>query len=228
MDSDPLDPAGPERMCALTRQAKPAARLIRFVAGPGGVVVPDIRSRLPGRGVWLSLGRKVIEEAMRKRVFARGLKEGVTASPELPAEVARLLSADALQMLSFANKAGAVVAGFEKISGGRWPIEVLLQAKNGSASEKQRLQAICCRRGAGERDPVVISAFSSDELALSMGRDNVIHAALKVHPISASFLERAERYVEFEADGPAGNENSPVAGLSAIPVASPHPDASST
>jgi hypothetical protein len=192
------------------------------------MVVPDIRNRLPGRGVWLSLGRKVIEEAARKRVFARGLKEGVTAPADLPAEVARLLAADALQMLSFVNKAGAVVAGFEKIAGGHWPIAVLLQAKNGSASEKQRLRAICRGRGPGERDPVVISAFSSDELALSMGRDNVIHAALKVHPISASFLDRAERYVEFEADGPAGDENPPVAGLSAIPVALPLPDASST
>jgi hypothetical protein len=226
MLSDTLEPAGPERMCVLTRAVKPTDRLVRFVAGPDGQVVPDIRNRLPGRGVWLSLGRATIEEAIRKRVFARGLKENVTLSADLGGEVGRLLAADALQMLSFANKAGAIVAGFEKIASGRWPIEALVQAHDGSASERARLRQSCHGRGPNGGDPTVISAFSSDEIALSIGRETVIHAALKVHPVCASFLGRAERYAEFLADGPTGGEKPPVSGPSAFPDASHLPDAS--
>jgi len=40
-----------ERMCVLTREVRPVADLIRFVVGPDGAAVPDLKSKLPGRGV---------------------------------------------------------------------------------------------------------------------------------------------------------------------------------
>ena len=42
------------RTCIVTREALPAERLIQFVAAPDGAVVPDLRRRLPGRGVWVT------------------------------------------------------------------------------------------------------------------------------------------------------------------------------
>ncbi|MGB9646666.1 MAG: DUF448 domain-containing protein, partial [Stellaceae bacterium] len=30
------------------------ARLLRFVVGPGGEIVPDVAANLPGRGLWLT------------------------------------------------------------------------------------------------------------------------------------------------------------------------------
>ena len=42
------------RMCIVTREVRPIADLIRFVAGPDGELVPDIKARLPGRGVWVT------------------------------------------------------------------------------------------------------------------------------------------------------------------------------
>ena len=38
----------PERRCIVTRETGPKAGLIRFVASPEGVVVPDVAGRLPG------------------------------------------------------------------------------------------------------------------------------------------------------------------------------------
>ena len=40
----------PERTCIVTREVGPPDAMIRFVVGPDGVVVPDLRHRLPGRG----------------------------------------------------------------------------------------------------------------------------------------------------------------------------------
>ena len=38
------------RTCIVSRASLPEERLIRFVAGPDGTVVPDLKRRLPGRG----------------------------------------------------------------------------------------------------------------------------------------------------------------------------------
>ena len=42
-----------ERLCAATRSVKPVDDMIRFVVGPDGVV-PDLKRKLPGRGVWVT------------------------------------------------------------------------------------------------------------------------------------------------------------------------------
>ncbi|MCR6656584.1 MAG: DUF448 domain-containing protein [Opitutus sp.] len=66
------------RICALTRAEKPVAELIRFVLGPDGILVPDTEAKAEGRGVWLSLNRDMVVEAIKKKVFARSLKTEVS------------------------------------------------------------------------------------------------------------------------------------------------------
>jgi len=44
-----------ERQCALTREVRPAADLIRFVLGPDDVIWPDVDEKAEGRGVWITL-----------------------------------------------------------------------------------------------------------------------------------------------------------------------------
>ena len=106
---------GRTRMCALTREVRPEAELIRFVAAPDGSVVADIRARLPGRGVWVGRDRKAVAEAVRKNVFARSLKAPVKPAADLADQVAARLREAALGRLGLARKAGAVVAGFAKV-----------------------------------------------------------------------------------------------------------------
>ncbi len=48
---------GTERTCALTRELKPVAEMIRFVVGPAGDAVPDVKRKLPGRGIWVTATR---------------------------------------------------------------------------------------------------------------------------------------------------------------------------
>ena len=42
---------GMQRHCALTRTLKPVDDMIRFVVGPGGHTVPDVKRKLPGRAM---------------------------------------------------------------------------------------------------------------------------------------------------------------------------------
>jgi predicted RNA-binding protein YlxR (DUF448 family) len=197
-----------ERTCIVTRRREPPEGLIRFVRGPDGMIAPDIRARLPGRGVWVGARAELVAEAARKRMFARGLKEQVETPPQLAEDVDRLLEADCLQMLALANKAGAVVAGFGKVSDAiakgpaKGAAAVLVEASDGAADGKRRLRQ-CARRAMGEeaveRDshPPIVGLFTSSQLDLALGRTNVIHAALAAGGPATSFLARCRRLAAY-------------------------------
>src|SRR5437868_14158028 len=103
---------GVERLCALTREVRPVDDLIRFVVAPDGAIVPDIKRKLPGRGVWVTARRAAIDKAVKRNVFARSLKREVRAPADLGATVERQLEASALDALAIAHKAGGVAIGF--------------------------------------------------------------------------------------------------------------------
>ena len=83
---------GPERSCVVSREVKPADDLIRFVVGPDGVLTPDIRRKLPGRGVWVEGRRESLAAAVRRKVFARSLRRQVAVPEDLPDRVERLMT----------------------------------------------------------------------------------------------------------------------------------------
>lgn len=45
--------------------------MIRFVRGPDGVITPDIRGRLPGRGVWVDARAELVAQASKKACSQR-------------------------------------------------------------------------------------------------------------------------------------------------------------
>lgn len=214
MGVDAKGEAESERRCVATRLALPVGELLRFVTAPDGTLTPDIRRKLPGRGVWTALSRQAVERAVSTRAFARSLKGPVTVSPSLADEVDALLARDALQSLSFANKAGLVVTGFGKVeaalSGGRLPA-AWIEASDGAEDGRRKLmQALRRRLGEGAGTVPLAECFASRDLGLALGRDLVIHAALKDGAAAGAFLDRWRRLVHFrtrplpEAAMPAG------------------------
>src|SRR5580693_8328910 len=101
-----------ERFCVATRAVQPVSDLIRFVVGPNGEAVPDIKSKLPGRGVWVTATRGALEDAIKRKAFARGFKRDVRLPPDLAARTELLLEQAVLDALGMAQKAGLVAAGF--------------------------------------------------------------------------------------------------------------------
>jgi uncharacterized protein len=185
----------PERTCIVTRKKAPPEDMIRFVAGPGARVVPDIRRKLPGRGVWVLGCADLVAKAVRGQLFSRGLNMPVTALPDLPVEIERELTRDCLQALSLANKAGLVVTGFTKVEEAieSGPVAGLVHAAGCSADGVRKLEQVLYRRvGDGCVRPSV-NLFGSSELDLALGRTNVIHAALAEGAASEGFLARCRR-----------------------------------
>jgi predicted RNA-binding protein YlxR (DUF448 family) len=198
--SEDGEESGPARSCAVTREPRPLEELIRFVLSPEGVVTPDLRRRLPGRGVSITGRRATIELAARKNAFARSLKAPAKVPDDLAGQIDALLVRDALQALSLANKAGAVTAGFAKVeaaiaAGG---LAGLLRAHDGGGDGARKLAATLRRSGAGELP--VVDLFASAELDLALGRSNVIHAALAAGGAAENFLARCRRLSFYRAD----------------------------
>ena len=199
---------GAERLCALTREVRPLDELIRFVAAPDGTIVPDLKRRLPGRGVWITANRTAVDEAAKRNVFARSLKREVRAASGLGAQVERQLESAALDALGIAHKAGRVAVGFgrtETALAGE-PVVAILNASDGAADGARKIAAAAAKRQTAENagEIPVISAFTSMQLDLALGRSNVIHAALLAGPASNGFLARCQSLERFRTIDPGG------------------------
>jgi predicted RNA-binding protein YlxR (DUF448 family) len=202
---------GMERLCALTRKLKPVAELIRFVVGPAGNVVPDVKRNLPGRGVWISGTCAAVEEAVKRDIFARGFKRDVGVAPNLAAAVERLLERSALDALAITSKAGRVISGFTRVERaiGRDDILALIHAAECAEDGRRKLDAALQRKTkAKSRNIAIVGLFSSAQLDLALSRPNVVHAALLAGPGSETFLARVARLQRFRAPNSPANAPS--------------------
>src|SRR5918994_5528036 len=195
----------PERSCIVTRAVNPPEGLLRFVVGPEGDVVPDLRRRLPGRGAWVTATADAVAEAVRPRQFNRAFKREVRVSPDLADAIDTALRADLRQALSLANKAGAVVAGFAKVEAviGSGSVAALLHAREAAPDGRRKL-AGALRKGAGDAISAlpIVDELSGDELDLALGRSHVIHAALVAGAGSEGFLARWRRLRAYRRPDP--------------------------
>jgi predicted RNA-binding protein YlxR (DUF448 family) len=189
------DETGSERTCIVTRKRSSPETMLRFVRAPDGTVVPDLKRKLPGRGVWLTPNRAVIEMAVKKKAFARAFKTEVKVAIDLAEIVDGLLERSAREAFSLANKAGQVVAGFGKVEEalGHGGVLAILHASD-AASDGIRKVAQLVRRAqeAGSREIKVIATMPSDDLGLALGRSHVIHAALLGGSAALACLARME------------------------------------
>ena len=207
------DKRGSERTCVVTGEKGPPEAMIHFALSPAGDVVPDLRRRLPGRGVWTKMSSAVVEAAVRKQAFSRGFKTKAAAPADLAQKLDLIIEQDALQFLSIVNKAGLIVTGAAKVEsairGG--DIVALIHARDGSPDGTAKLERLAGGRFGAAADRIVrINLFSSSQLDLALGRTNVIHAALGAGEASAAFLYRARRLAEYRSNG-AGNQ--PIAAM---------------
>jgi uncharacterized protein len=187
-----IDEATPVRRCIVTREALARDRGLRFVLDPEGRVRPDIDARLPGRGMWLSADRNVLNKALAKNLFARAARATARVDPDLPGEVERLLVRRALDTLGLARRAGQVAMGFEQVREAlrKAAVAVLLSASDGAADGREKLRRLA-------PGLPLITGFSRVELGSALGRDSLVHVAVAPGPLARRLLRDAERLAGF-------------------------------
>lgn len=184
---EPLAPpsAGPQRTCIATGETGAPERMIRFVIGPEGDVVPDLARRLPGRGLWVKAERAAVERAVAKNLFARAARASVKPAADLAERVERLLLERALSDLSRARRAGRAVAGFVRVEQmvGQRRAGLLVVADEADGDGLGKLKASGL--------PI---ARLGDAAALGgiFGREQAVYVAVARDDAGGAFIERIE------------------------------------
>jgi uncharacterized protein len=203
--------------------------MFRFVVSPDRALIPDLAGKLPGRGIWLSASRDVIEDPRgtpRKgmssggmpsgvkgrelvRAIARAARGPVQVPPDLPVVLETALIRRIGDFLGLARRAGQAIAGFEKARD--WmrthPVGLVLQAADGSEAERTRF-----RSAVPDAVPVV-DPLTGAELGRVFGHDTVVHVALAPGRLASSIAMDAGRLAGLRTaglwtDSQAGNRRN--------------------
>ncbi len=180
---------GPQRTCIATGETGVPDRMIRFVVGPEGDVVPDLARRLPGRGLWVKAERVAVERAVAKNLFARAARASVKPAADLAERVERLLLERALADLGRARRAGRAVAGFVKVEQmvGQRRAGLVIVANEADGDGLAKLEAASRATGL----PI---ARLGDAAALGgiFGREQAVYVAVARDDAGGAFIERVE------------------------------------
>ena len=185
-----------DRTCIVTRQSGDAETLIRFVAGPDGMIVPDLKRRLPGRGCWVTAERALVDKAVAKKLFARALKAEVRATSELGAELDRLLVQQLAGMMNLARKAGQFVTGSSKVDQAVRALEALAVFHATDAADDGVRKLDQARKAASflrddEKEIPSFRFFAEAEMEGLLGQNAFIHAAALAGQAGEGVVKRA-------------------------------------
>ncbi|WP_455482092.1 RNA-binding protein [Bartonella sp. B35(2025)] len=192
-----------ERTCIVTRKNASAKTLIRFVIGPNNQIIPDLKSNLPGRGIWISAHRSIIEKAIKQKAFNKSLKTDVEVAPNLAHIVDTLLLKAALGSLSMARKAGAAIMGATKVNEAIRAGQVIfvLHAKEATEDGKRKIsQAIYTIQQQKNQNIKTVSLFTSNEMSVAFGVNSVMHAALLNKKAAEGLLKTIYKLTAYRDD----------------------------
>ncbi len=185
------------RRCIVTRQPLEKPAMVRFVVDPEGRVTPDLKERLPGRGLWVTASREAMDQAVARHAFSKAARQSVKVAPDLAAQVAALAKREVAELLGLARKSGQLVAGFEKVEAAlrAGKVRVLVAASDGAEDGRGKLARLA---GSGVE---ICAPLTAAELAQALGREHAVHAAIKAGGIAEKTIIAARRFVAL-AQGP--------------------------
>jgi len=186
------------RTCIATGEELPPERMIRFVVGPEGEVVPDLGRKLPGRGMWVKAERALVGQAVERKLFSKAAKASVKAGADLGDRIERLLLEGVLADIGRARRAGRAVAGFVKveqaIGRGRAGLLVIAMEADGDGVSKLRASGLPIERLA-----------DAQALGGVFGRDQAVYVAISRDDAGGQFVHRiangAARWRDFHPVG---------------------------
>lgn len=201
------DEDGTFRRCALSGERRERTELLRLVLDPDNALLPDVQEKAPGRGMWVSLNRQMLEAALKSGKLAKAACHNFSLKPkalsiaeDLGERIDKVLSAQVLRLLGLERGAGKLSLGFEKVraecQSGR--AHMLFIASDAGADAMQKIKGM-----AALNDIPLVRIFDRTELSLALGRENVVHAALKLGGVTKSLplaLERLSRFRGINAE----------------------------
>jgi len=196
-----------DRKCIVSGEVLPESKLVRFVVSPDGEVTPDVAAKLPGRGIWVGASSAVLQDAITRNLFAKTAKAKVHVALDLVARVEAQLLARVQADLGMARRAGVLLLGFETVLRALQsdvPPALRFEARDGAADGKRKLFGAGHARGLKIQ---TVECLTSAELSVAVGRENVIHAALKSGRLQERLSLDGGRLSGFRSTAPVTHES---------------------
>ena len=193
--TEPLNMAKPLRRCIVSGKSFSTEALVRFVVGPNSSVVPDIKCKLGGRGMWVGIRRGLLEEAIKQNLFRRAAKTNVKVRCDLAELVDHQLCELVINGLSLAKKAGQAVCGYTKVSLAlKKKCALLLVARDASENTRSKICALAQNVGC-------LRVLTSHELSTAFSKPNAVQAAVSVGGLAELIKIDGRRLAEFRTKG---------------------------
>jgi len=207
---------GSERRCVLTGRVAGRDELVRLAVSPDGDVLPDALSKAPGRGAWVGVSRRELDDALAsgklKAALSRSFKTGALVIPaDLPERVESALLRALLDRLGLEMRAGKLILGSDRIANelrlGR--AAALYHAADAGEDGSRKLDQAFRVGADAEGTDLAGLRLPLDRAALSvaLGRDNVVHLALADRASAGRVAIPLRRLLNF-----LGTERPPDAG----------------
>ena len=183
------DEKGPLRRCIATRSVAEKSRMIRFVIDGQGVVTPDLKAKLPGRGYWVLADGAVLAQAIERNAFAKAAKGQAEVPADLAPRVMALAEQEVAELIGLARRSSKLVAGFEKVQaalrGGK--VRLLLEASDGARDGREKLARLAAP------GVEICAPLTAERLAGAIGREHAVHAAVLESGLAERLFMAIER-----------------------------------
>ncbi len=180
------------RKCIVSGEVMDKNHLLRFTVTPEGLVVPDFKKRLPGKGVYVCNKKTLLQKAIKNGLFSKALKIKAKADETLVDIVENLLKKQALDSISLARKAGNLICGMDKVLDvlKKNKVAFLIEAMDAGSDGHQRILNLA-------KDLEVFNLFKVEELDKELAKDSTVHLALIKGDMSNMVREAMVRLASF-------------------------------
>lgn len=181
-----------ERRCIVSGKVKPAAELLRFVKTEDSRLVPDFNKKIPGRGLYVTNSRKMLKTALDKNLFVKSIHQNLKIEDNFLETVEALLHKKGLEAINLARKAGAAVAGFEKVKESilKNKAAFVIAAADAGKDGSEKMEAL-------SKDLEILKIYTINELDNALDKVNTVYIAVLKSSIAQMVYTNLKRYQSF-------------------------------
>lgn len=179
------------RKCIFEGTTKPTSELLRFVV-LNNTLLPDFNKKLPGKGVYITNNRFILEKALEKKLFHKVTRHCLKIDDDFINIVENLIKTKALESLNISKKAGSLVSGFDKVKEviKSKKVEFLIEASNAGKDGKEKIAFLA-------KNIEIFNFFSIEELDITLNKENTVHIAILKSDISRMVYNNLKKYQNF-------------------------------
>ena len=183
--------------CIVSGTELPKKDMLRLVVSPDGVLLCDVKGKLPAEGIFIQADEDIMRLAFSQGLIQKHLSVVIPDDFDIAQfiqNIKNLLDNRIAEWLSMANKSGSLVAGFVKVEKALRNGEIILLIQAGDASDDGRKKL----RNIANRDNIAIDeSMTRDFLSNALAKSDAVHIGILHTQFSREILRESRRLAGF-------------------------------